>query len=399
MSIDIRHSTATGRCRDRGAKRPVGPGGGRGGDCRAAPRLRGAADDRRARPGGGAGRGAGPGRPLGLWQVDAAGADLRPARAERRGRRGRRRGGGGGAARALRLHAPARPPPALVLGARQRGAGAAQPRRRPARGARGRAAPVRALRPRRLRGLAPGRALRRHAPAGRLPAHPRRRQAGAGARRAVRLARRDHPRPRCRSGWPAALRADPRTAILVTHDVEEALYLSDRVAVLSARPARIVAELRAPAPRAPDRDAAVTDPSSRTSARPPCGRSMRARRRAAPDPAAPRCAPPRPALGPAGGVRRRPDRRLADRRRGRRDRRSAQPRTVLRPLPRRSRHGAVGEPRPALGKHLGDPARDPFGLGAGVLAGVALAIRMRFSPSCATPPSRWRWRPRRSRWS
>ena len=61
--------------------------------------------------------------------------------------------------------------------------------------------------------------------------------------------------------WLAeALRADPRTVVLVSHDVEEALYLSDRVAVLSARPARIVAELRAPAPRAPDRDAAVTDP-------------------------------------------------------------------------------------------------------------------------------------------
>lgn len=59
----------------------------------------------------------------------------------------------------------------------------------------------------------------------------------------------------------AALRADPRTVVLVTHDVEEALYLSDRVAVLSARPARIVAELAAPAPRAPDRDAAVTDPA------------------------------------------------------------------------------------------------------------------------------------------
>ena len=51
--------------------------------------------------------------------------------------------------------------------------------------------------------------------------------------------------------WLAeALRADPRTVVLVTHDVEEALYLCDRVAVLSARPARIVAELRAPAPRA-----------------------------------------------------------------------------------------------------------------------------------------------------
>ena len=62
--------------------------------------------------------------------------------------------------------------------------------------------------------------------------------------------------------WLAgALRADPRTVVLVTHDVEEALYLSDRVAVLSARPARVVAELQAPAPRAEDRDAAVTDPA------------------------------------------------------------------------------------------------------------------------------------------
>jgi ABC-type nitrate/sulfonate/bicarbonate transport system ATPase subunit len=59
----------------------------------------------------------------------------------------------------------------------------------------------------------------------------------------------------------AALRTDPRTVILVSHDVEEALYLSDRVAVLSPRPARIVAELSAPAPRAEDRDAAVTDPA------------------------------------------------------------------------------------------------------------------------------------------
>jgi ABC-type nitrate/sulfonate/bicarbonate transport system ATPase subunit len=59
----------------------------------------------------------------------------------------------------------------------------------------------------------------------------------------------------------AALRADPRTVVLVTHDVEEALYLCDRVAVLSARPARIVAQLSAPHPRAEDRDAAVTDPA------------------------------------------------------------------------------------------------------------------------------------------
>jgi ABC-type nitrate/sulfonate/bicarbonate transport system ATPase subunit len=63
-------------------------------------------------------------------------------------------------------------------------------------------------------------------------------------------------------GWLAgALAADPRTVVLVSHDVEEALYLCDRVAVLSARPGRVVEELNAPAPRAPDRDAAVVDPA------------------------------------------------------------------------------------------------------------------------------------------
>ncbi len=61
--------------------------------------------------------------------------------------------------------------------------------------------------------------------------------------------------------WLAgALLAESRTVLLVTHDVEEALYLCDRVAVLSARPARVVAELRPEAPRSPDRAGAVTDP-------------------------------------------------------------------------------------------------------------------------------------------
>lgn len=53
--------------------------------------------------------------------------------------------------------------------------------------------------------------------------------------------------------------ADQRTALFVTHDVEEAIYLSDRVIVLSARPGRIVTELTVPLPRPRERDV-VSDP-------------------------------------------------------------------------------------------------------------------------------------------
>jgi len=50
--------------------------------------------------------------------------------------------------------------------------------------------------------------------------------------------------------WLAgALTAEPRTVILVTHDVEEAILLADRVAVLSPRPGRLVAELEIAIPR------------------------------------------------------------------------------------------------------------------------------------------------------
>jgi ABC-type nitrate/sulfonate/bicarbonate transport system ATPase subunit len=58
-------------------------------------------------------------------------------------------------------------------------------------------------------------------------------------------------------GWLAdALTHEPRTVLLVTHDVEEAIVLADRVLVLSPRPGRLIAEF--PVPTA--RPRARTDP-------------------------------------------------------------------------------------------------------------------------------------------
>jgi ABC-type nitrate/sulfonate/bicarbonate transport system ATPase subunit len=61
--------------------------------------------------------------------------------------------------------------------------------------------------------------------------------------------------------WLAGALADePRTTVLVTHDVEEALFLCDRVLILSPRPCTVRAELRVELDRSRPRREQVTSP-------------------------------------------------------------------------------------------------------------------------------------------
>ncbi len=59
-------------------------------------------------------------------------------------------------------------------------------------------------------------------------------------------------------GWLSqVLEREPRTVVLVTHDVEEAVMLGDRVVVMSPRPGRSVADIDIALPRPRHR----TDPA------------------------------------------------------------------------------------------------------------------------------------------
>jgi NitT/TauT family transport system ATP-binding protein len=64
-------------------------------------------------------------------------------------------------------------------------------------------------------------------------------------------------RLRMRAELARLLRERPRTVVLVTHDIEEAAQLADRVLVLSGRPARVRDEVRLDVPR----PRAATDPA------------------------------------------------------------------------------------------------------------------------------------------
>jgi ABC-type nitrate/sulfonate/bicarbonate transport system ATPase subunit len=67
-------------------------------------------------------------------------------------------------------------------------------------------------------------------------------------------------RAQAQSWLGEALAREPRTVLLVTHDVEEAVLLADRIVLLSPRPGRVLLELDVPLARPRSRtDAAVVE--------------------------------------------------------------------------------------------------------------------------------------------
>jgi NitT/TauT family transport system ATP-binding protein len=49
--------------------------------------------------------------------------------------------------------------------------------------------------------------------------------------------------------WTSASRERPKCALYITHAIDEALYLADRILVMTARPGKLLAEFRVPFPR------------------------------------------------------------------------------------------------------------------------------------------------------
>ena len=88
------------------------------------------------------------------------------------------------------------------------------------------------------------RALGRPEAARRRRARARRRSAGDADGRAVRRARSDHARARCRTNSCDLLCELRKTIVFVTHDIDEAIKMGTRIAILRAGRARAVRPAR-----------------------------------------------------------------------------------------------------------------------------------------------------------
>src|SRR3569832_1657119 len=56
-------------------------------------------------------------------------------------------------------------------------------------------------------------------------------------------------RERMNAEWQRIWMASGKTVVLITHSIEEAIFLGDRIIVMSPRPGRIVRELKVDLPR------------------------------------------------------------------------------------------------------------------------------------------------------